>query len=64
MKYIDAINLIPVANYIYADVTEAELSKVKIQHFVSTLEEKTILGTLEPIDKLSSKELIPGSMSF
>lgn len=64
MKYIDALNLLPAAEHIYVDVTEAELSKIKVAHFLSTLEEKTILGTLEPIEKLASKELLPGSISF
>ena len=64
MRYIDAIELMPSAAYIYADVTEAELAKVKVAHYVSMLEDKTILGTLEPIEKLSSKLLSPGAMSF
>lgn len=64
MKYIDAMQLLPSASYIYADVTEAELAKVKIAHYVSELEGKTILGTSEPIDKLSSKLLVPGSITF
>jgi hypothetical protein len=64
MKYIDAFNLLPQANYIYIDVTEAELAKIKIPHFMSFLEEKQIVGTLEPIDKLASKELTPGTITF
>lgn len=64
MKYIDAFNLLPQSNHIYAEVTEAELAKVKIPHFMSFLEDKLILGTLEPIDKLASKELTPGTMTF
>jgi|688.fasta_scaffold00131_78 hypothetical protein len=64
MRYIDAIELLPSASYIYADVTSTELAKIKIAHYTSELEGKTIVGTSEPIDKLSSKLLIPGSITF
>lgn len=64
MKYIDAFNLLPQSNYIYVDVTEAEIAKIKVPHFMSFLEDKTIVGTLEPIDKLSTKELTSGAMTF
>ena len=64
MRYIDAANLLPSAEYIYADVTDAEVAKVKIVHYLTSFEGRTILGTLEPIDKLSSKLLTPGSVTF
>lgn len=57
MNYTEASNLLPLAQFIYYDVTEAEMSKVKVTHYVSYANEKTILGTLEPIKTLAEKEI-------
>jgi hypothetical protein len=57
MNYTDASNLLPLAQYIYFDVSAADLAKIKVAHYVTYFDEKIILGTLEPIKTLADKEL-------
>lgn len=57
MNYSEASNLLPLAQFIYFDVSEADMAKIKVAHYVTYFEEKTILGTLEPIKALAEKEL-------
>ena len=64
MKYQDVKALLPNAEFVYVGVTDKELSKIVSQHYVTTFEEKQVLGTLEPVEALKGKELLPGSISF
>ena len=64
MLYKDVKEKLSVADYIYVDVTAAEIDSVSALDtvsniFVITLDGKTVLGTHERIDALAAKELAP-----
>lgn len=62
MKYTDAKEMLPNAEFIYADVTQEQIDLVTTPHYVSDVAGVKILGTNEPIEGLI--ELLPGSVSF
>lgn len=64
MKYSEAKELLPNANYIYVGVTDKEVAKVAAVHYDTVLNDVRLFGTLEPVEALAKKELIAGSISF
>ena len=64
MKYQDAKELLPNANYIYAGVTDDEVAQITSAHYDTRFDDVRLLGTIEPIESLANKELLAGSVSF
>lgn len=64
IQYKDAINLLPNANYIYADVTISEIEAVNAHVYMTEIDGILILGTTEQVEALAAKELVSGPMKF
>lgn len=64
IRYTDAAQLVPTAQFIYVALTQEEIDSASMQKYVSEFEGVKILGTLEPIESLSQKELKVGAVSF
>ena len=64
VSFTEALALLPNATFIYSNVTDKELSEVSVTKYSTMVENVRIIGTLEPIPALESKELVAGSMSF
>jgi len=62
MNYTDALNQLPHSVYIYAGLTRDQIDGIATVKYVSMLDEKLILGTLEPIKKFEKYELVPGKL--
>jgi hypothetical protein len=50
--------LLPQANHIYVDVTEAEMSSITVERYVTTYKDQVTVGTKEPVEALAGKELV------
>lgn len=64
IRYTDVAQLVPTARFIYVALTQEEIDSASVQKYVSEFEGVKILGTLEPIESLSQKELKVGAVSF
>ena len=64
ISHSQAIALLPNALHIYSNVTEKELEDIKVVKYVTKVEDVVVVGTLEEVEALVSKEVIAGSMNF
>lgn len=64
MNSLNAQYLLPNAKHIYLNVTKEEIDLVIGEKYVSSYDDRTILGTIQPIEELADKEIVIGGMIF